>query len=560
MANTWDMIEKRITVLGPLYKQMDKTADRLNGKPFTLTDFDGKTAIRDSISVTENKSANFVTRIIAGLMNSRWQTVIEGDITSRESHKLEQFIEDNLEQTDEYILNQWGIAGLATWISSHVCSRGFIGVEWLLNIVGDQYQIHCLPVDMRYTPYVLNKWVAPITFRTKDDLEQELERYAEIKGGTFKEPPKLKDTDNEVRDFWGTDTNELWINGNPVFTQKNPFGKPPFVIVSPPTGFMLRDKGWIENESPSLLFLNEGLYDQISRHLSVDATLGFEPLAPAYEYEVENPDGQPSRPTPDRGDSQAVPIGELHKLVPRGDLNLAARTSNAEILQLVDEAAPISPRAYTSPPSALEVTTEVELLNQLQAPRILALQMFKEQLIRMMIEQFVLVGENVQGVDIGKTGKKRSYSVTQLKDPQKYSVTCKLMTKNKRIEIVNEARALALWGRAPTKQILEDVLMVEDPDGWIRELELQKAKEADPALALFEMAIRYAEEAEDINDPNYAEMKKFESMMLADRGIAIVKERMNPAPLPQDAQTPQVKGETGNSQGLISLLGQRTSA
>jgi len=235
-------------------------------------------------------------------------------------------------------------------------------------------------------------------------------------------------------------------------------------------------------------------------------------------------------------------------------MNKASEYARRDILNMIDEGAPLAPRAYTQPPSAVEVMTEVELLNQLQQSRVHSLEMFLSQLCRMMIDQFRIVSSEGT-VAIGKRGKKKQFSVAQLKDPEKYDVTCKLMPENKRIAIVNESRALAMWGRAPLKYILRDILQAEDPDGWMRELDLEEAKRADPALALFEMGVRYVEEAEDIENADDAELKKFQSMMLIERGISMVKARMQPAPMSKEVREPKLEQEKGNMQGLISALG-----
>ncbi len=566
MANTWELIDVRMKAMQPFYNQVDKTRKRLNLTPFTLTDFNGKDTLQDVINVTENRSATYVLRIIAGLMSTKWQTVIEGDISQKNSHRVEQFINDNLAQADEYMLNEYGLAGLDAWLANHVCHTSLIGVEWMARIEDNEYKIHCLPLDMRWTPFVLGKWGAPIIYRSKDDLLQELEGYKEVEGGTFTPPAKLKDTDNEVRDYWRVATqeekgvNELWVEKQLVFSQPNTYEKLPFIFVWPPSGFMFRDKGYLEHESPGLLYLNENLYDQLSRQLSIDATLGFEPILPSYEREVENVVAdQVSLPVPKRGESQDVEKGGRHQPVPRGDVNRAQLTSNAEVNRMVDEAAPMTPRVYTQPPSAVEVATEVELLDELQNPRIIALQMFKEQLARLIIDQFILIGGK-GSIQAGKRGRKQSFTVGDLKDPEKYTISYQLMKQNKRLAIVNESRYLGLYGRAPLKYLLKDVLCVEDPDGWMKEMQLEEARKADPALSLFEMAVRYAEEAEDMDDTDARDLKNFQSMMLVDRGVAIVKQRMQPVALPQEAQTPMPKEATGNAQGLISLLGQKQGA
>lgn len=561
--DTWTIIENRMKALKPLHDRMDLTKDLVYMEDFKLRDFEDTYDLSKVINVTGNRGSAYGHRVIENLASYIWQTVVEGEITKREAHKIEEFLDSNLDQTNIYLTEKYGIPDLHTFLAKHICNRGRIGVEWLSWIEKDEYKIHCLPLDMRWTPYVLNKWVAPITWRRKEELEQELEEYekkAKDEGGQYTKPVLTGNDDIEVRDYWDNDKNELWVAKSLVYTQKHNLEKPPFVIVVAPSGFMFRDRGYQEHEGEDIYFLIRKLEKELNRSLSIEQTIGMDILYPPYERETDNMDATPAKPVPKTGEVQKVRKGELAKPVPRGDLNKASVAARQDILRMMDEGSPMQPRAYTSPPSAIEVATEVELLNQLINSRVTGLQMAMSQLYRLMIDQFIIAGKTHTGeLEIGKRGRKKQFSVAQLKDPEKYSINTQLMVKNKKLEIVNEARALALWGRAPLKYILRDVLMVEDPDGWERALELQKAKAADPALDLFEMGVRYAEEAEDLEDPNDAELKKFQSMMLIHRGIVLVKQSMQPAIAPSfqegQARETKVADEKGSTQGLINILG-----
>jgi len=562
--DTWTLISGRQTALSPFYNQVDKTRKRLNLTPFKMLNYDGKTAIDDVIIVTENQSSNYMKRIISGLMSSKWQAVVEGQLTTRESHKIEQFNEAAMQQADEYLFNQYGIAGLDVWLDNHVCHTGLIGAQWMVSVEDGEYKVHCLPLDMRWTPHVLNKWIAPITYRDKEDLLRELEDYKKLsmddETGTYEfgglDVTKLKDTDNEVRDYWNEENNELWIEKQLCFKQKNAYGTLPFVMVWVPSGYFFRDKGYIEYESPSLLAVNDGLYDQLSRQLTIDATLGFNVLNPAMEYETENPSGDMSRARPKAGEDLEVPKGERHLPVPSPDINRAELASREQISRMIGDAAPIAPRAYTSPPSAIEVTTEVELLDELQNPRIVALQMFKAALATLNIEQTIMMGDG--SMIVGRKGSQKNFNASDLKDPKKYFVNYQLMKQNKRLAIVNESRALAMWGKAPIKYILRDILSVEDPDGWEREMELEKAKAINPAIGIAEMAVRYAEEAEDMEDGADKDLKNWQSMTLVHDYVMLMRQRLNPMPQGETQNIREATKPTGNAQGLISLVGQKT--
>jgi len=566
--STWATITSRMAALDPWYKRVDIDRNRLRLHPFQLKNYDNKTKLEDVINVTENKSVTYAQRIIANLMSGQWQAVVEGELNAKETQTIEGFLEDVGNQCNEYISEEYGIPDLNVWLCNHVCHTSIIGVQYTSRLENGELVVHCCPVDMRWTPFVLNKWVAPITYRSKDEVLQELEKfekvamdgvnkeYISVKGG-------LKDTDNEVRDYWDTEKHELWIGGSLTFREKNTYKKPPFVIVVPPSGFMFRDKGYLEYESPGLLFANSSLYDEISRQLSIDATLGFDPILPAYQRPVKSVRAGVSEAAPKRGESRDLPAGELFELMPRPDINRASLTSRDELNRLVVEAAPIAPASYTQPPSAVEVATEIELLNQYQNPRVIALQSCKRMMARTQIDQFILANEMAKEagskVVVGRRGSRRQYSITELKDPDKYFITYKLLPKNKRMDIINEGRALALWGRAPTRYILRDVLSVEDVDGWLRELALKEAHDADPAIALMDMGLKYVQEAMNIEDEVEANIKKLQSMLLLDRAVTMIKQRMTPQNLPQEAQMPVPEAEIGNSQGLISMMGRAAS-
>ena len=556
--DTWAEITDRMTALYPLHKRMDLTKEMAYMADFKLMTFDGKKKLDNVINVTGNKGASYAHRIVASLMNPRWQTVVEGDLTQSQAHDIELFLDDLLDETDIYVTENYGIPDLYSWLCNHVCVRGPIGVEWVSWMEKEEYKIHCNPVDMRWTPYVLNKWVAPISYPSAADLEVMVEEYEKKAMAGLGEYTKFtvasSKNDYQVRNFWDGEKNEVLIDKKLVYAQKHILKKPPFVIVFPPAGFMLRDKGYIEHEGEDIFFLIRKLNSELNRSLSIEQTIGMDILYPPLEYETDKFDAGPPRPAPKTGEVKKVPTGELHKPVPRGDLNKASQAARQDMMSMFEQGAPSQPAAYTQPPSALLVATEMEILEQFQNSRVTALKMFRAQLYRMMIDQFILIDGSAS---IGRRGKKRQYSAGQLKDPESYTISCQLMTKNKRLEIVNEARAMALWGRAPLKYILRDVLMVDDPDGWMREMDLEKAKEADPAISLYVMAMQYAKQATEASDEKEINSLNYQSKLLTERGVSIIKQRMQPAQpqLPEKATVPQTEQSSQAVVNLPSVLG-----
>ncbi len=571
--NTWNKITNRMKALKDKHTMMDQTKELLypDEFPFQLRNFEGA-PIKKSISVTGNQPLVFATAIISDLMGGNWQTAVEGKISSRQSHKIEELIKDNLAQADEMLLNRFGMTGLDEWLSSHVCVRSWIGTRWISQIVDGKYVIDCLPVDMRYTPYRYGKnglsWVAPISFMSREDLEEEFteEELSKTdlagKGDTkYNELGGIEN--NEVRDHWDGEKNEVWVNQKIVREQPNPFGSPPFAIAFPPSGFMLRDKGYLKHEAPDLFFLNKVLYEELNRSLSVEQSVGMDVLFPPYMKPEDNADASPVESPPQSGETKKVKKGEEWEPLQRGDLNKASIIARQDIQRMIDIGGPILPRAYTQPPSAVEVQTEVELLAKWHYPRKVALQVHREQLIRMMIDQFIIISEGNKGTEllIGRQGRQSQYSVKELGDPEKYFVSCVLKTGSKREEIANWALANSAWGKAPRRRIFGEILKVDDPDGWEREISLEEAKIADPAIGLFEMAIRYAEEAEELEDEHDKDVKKIQSKMLTERGVFLINQRKQPmAQLPEKATVPQVQqpGKVDNKE-LLPLMGNELS-
>lgn len=549
---TLEIVEARRRELQPLYDRMDITKDLLNHKPYVMLDFDGS-PIDNVINLTTNWPAVYTNAIVADLMDSIWQTVIEstGKLSDKLKHDIEAFIDDNLAQADEQLEMQ-GMTDLFTWVCNHVCHRGIIGARWLTKFDKDGlYRVEVLGADMRWTPYEFGKnglnWVANTSQRSAAKI---IAQYGVDPGtdGTL------------ITDWWDGEKNEVWIGDKmaPKWPKKHDFGKPPWVIVIPSTGFMMRDEGWIEHEAEDLLFLSRHLYEAKSQQISIEQTLALECLRPGMEQEQgELSDSMKANRPAEAGEFAKVKKGELHKLVPRGDITNAFQAGRADIQNMIEMGGPLMPRAYNQPPSAVEVQAEVELLKKWYYPRLKALQAFRKQLSRLMIDQYIKVADKAKKgkseIEIGTVGRKRKYSPSQLGDPTTYSIDNLLMTQSKKQEIVNLAMFTAASGELPLRVRLKDILKADDPDGIIRELEIEKAKGEDPALGLFEMAYRYAQDAKELEGLE-ADKRNMESKMLTERCCAALRQQQLAPQAPEQAEKPgEVPGGDFNS--IMSIMG-----
>jgi hypothetical protein len=549
--NNWTVIDNKIKLMKDRNDRMDETAKLLqwDDNPYQLIRPDN-TALKDAISVTPNLPKVFAHGVISDLLSGKWQTVIEGDISGTKARDAEKFIDDALAQADELLLSEHGIPSLFSWLCNHVSIRWAIGARCISQIVDNEYQIEIVPADMRWTPFVLGKWVAPITFWAKDELKEELEKYEKKAkdGGSEFNKVSLGETDIEVRDFWNSKVNELWVEKKLVFSQDNKLGYPPFVIVIPSSGFMLRDKGYLKHEGEDILFLNAGLYKEDARQLSLEITAGYAGIYPSYEVEKKTLTAEPAQPLPELDKTINVAEGERHVPVPRGDLNIAGRIGGTRIRDMLSEGGPLVPREYNQPPSAVLLAGETELISRQQNVRKEALGTFQSQLGRMIIDQFINVGKGEFA--IGKKGKKTKYTASKLGNPDNYTISYHLTVKSKRQELANLAEFSAVYDKLPLEWNLTNILMADDPAGIMKDLDLEKAKRINPAITFLDLAVQYAREAEDTEDEDEKELLTQQSKILTHEYVMAMRQRIQ-SPTP----TPQIEAPKGDGQLLAQFGG-----
>ncbi len=551
--DTWVVIDKRMNALKPLHVRMDRTKGQLYMEDFQLLGFDGKTPLKNVINITGNNPSVFANSVKADLLTAKWQTVVEGDIPEEIKRNIQQFADDSFEQADEYLRNRFGLTSLKGWLAGHVCIRSFIGVRWLTSEKDGEFQIDCLPVDMRWTPYQYDKdglaWVAPISFRNMDDLKLEYpgKELRAGKGGGE------EINDSEVRDYWSRKKNELWINEGKVTTGTNNLGKPPFVIVSPPTGFSLRDKGFLEHEAPDIFWMNEKLYKEWNRSLSIEQTFAMQQLWPPYEREVTDLDAKPAKPVPKAGQVAKVKQGERAQRVETGDMNRASERARQDISDMIDVGGVSNAElgSATLDRPGIWFTRQFEIRQKLEGPLLEAMQIARQDLAQLNIEQFINGG--MGNLMVGKTGSKNKFSAEMLGNPSKYRITMRFMISSKTQETVNLAQAQSAIGILSLKTIHKNILNVEDPAGEFRELALDKAKANDASIELVEMAFRYVDEAEQIKDEDEKDLKLLQSKRLFEQAVAVIKASR------QQLQNPEIDQPQASRSVLAGALGGENS-
>jgi len=572
----YTVVQNEIDRNQELYARMDRTRDLLNLEPYVMRNFEGA-AISRVINVRPNRPATFTNALVESLIGALYQMEVEGNVSIKQKKNLERYINDSLAQTDEYLVNRFGLTSLNAWLSNHACTRGRIGVRWMARIVDGKLVIECLPMDMRYTPYefgangLADGWYCNRTWRYPSQIMVE---YPQLETELKKHDANTK---LEVRDCWEAEKNELYVvrnstdyiqvkrgEGDELLYLPNPYGRPPAAIAVAPSGFMFRDDGYGEHEGEDVLMLNRDLYDMDALATSIQMTYWMNVLFPGTVNETKTYDATPAQTPPKIGESKKYREGEAPVPFQLGEVNDSALQAFQNVLKQIKEGGMSDvdyDRFATTPPSALLVMTESEIRGKLLNSRIECLRVFREQLARLMIEEYKTL--NADELLIGPVGSKNKYS--HMPDPENYTIKCKIMTKSRRLDFANMTMALSMMGSFPPKYIFENILQVDDPDGLMDELEAYKARMADPAIGMFERAISLARSAHDLEDEVEADAKKIESKMETERLVQLIKARRNqPNPqmqVPEQAAIPSeqsIKTNPGNMVGPMFKEANRT--
>ena len=555
--------KNRMTQLKPLHDRMDRTRERVYNTPYAMPDLaDPKKAMDNVISVTMPYGAIIANTVINDLMTSFRQTIVEGSISAKTQRLIEGFIDDNREEADESLVNSnWHASLFEIWCS-HVCIRSYIGVRWVSQIIDGKYVKNAMPVDMRYGPWEYGNdglnWMAPISFRTRAELEVQYAQIIEEKSISLSgESTQLF----EVRDYWDSEKKELWINEVLALEQPNPLGEVPFVIGAPATGFMLRDKGYIKHDAEDILYLVRSVLDEMNRTASIEQTKGAETIRPPYQKLVEKVDSKPAEKPPTTSQTKQAQKDLGWKLLETPDINTAFLTGRADLekVRQMGGVNDIDLGNVSQTVSAVWITAQAGIRKKFSGPRLKTITQGDQQLARMMIRQTqnaVELEEGSPDIVVGGVGRQRDYTADKLGDPKQYAIRIELRSQSKTEEIAN----LVQFESAPDLPYewrLEHILGAADPKGIIRMKANEDALELDPAQKFADLGLKLAREAEETQDEQEKEVLNLRSMMNIERAVAILKQRLQPSPLPEEEPKlkPSPKGSPRPLVNLPSLLG-----
>lgn len=527
-------IKDRENTLNELRKRMDNARKLAYGERYELKDAFGK-PIPGSVSVTDNAPQVLLNSVISWIMAAKWQTMVEGDISSTTERYIENFLKDAYLEADERLVRK-GMQKVFPFIATHICGTGWIGgrVLWQKDDEGNIYA-DLLPMDMRYVAWENNNqglaWHSNLTFRSSDDINSEYK--------TNIKPAK----ELEVRDYFDNEAHEVYVKDDLIFDEENVYGYPTAVIVPAPEGFLFLDKGYMVHEGEDIFFLDRDMYEFWNQTLSIDQTLALKAALPNWGKQSDNPATDDTEYIDASGALIKHKPGEKPELLDQPDINMSNRVSHQTIKESIQKGG-ASDMDLAVPPrvtSALWITQQEELRSKIVVPRLQAIESFYQQSSRMIIDQYIK-GE-YEG-KLGSKGRKGTYSYRELADPDTYEINYKLMSESKQLKMAQITLSKAAAGELSRDTRIRHIMEAEDPEGEIAKLETEDA-ELDPVLKYMRMGYSAVVEAAELKGRE-ADIKKLQSIALARTVVRLLR---NPQPAQQE-EPPQPRINLGEDTGL----------
>lgn len=479
--DTYQKIKDKREEMKPVFERMDEDEKLYFLEPYTMRHLypDASKRVEDVANVTLNDPLLYATKAIAALGSMAMQPVVKmAKKNDKKSTKIEEFLDDMDYVIDEFLVNRL-MLGLDAFINEQIFIRGRTGARCCLRIGDDGMLVpDVLPVDTRYFPIESNEkgivWGAPTFTRNKERI---LADYPEAKG--------LRNTGNEVIDWWSGDKNKVIINGKYVALEEdNSYGRPPLVYVICPIGSMFGSEGAVKHRGESIFWPNRDLWPEMNRTASIWQTMNYLSMFGALQYESDHGENMPKpKKSPYKPKTvHGVQKGGGYRQIPLSDIKMAARYFHA-MLETRLQRGSLSSVDYGSlafPLSAIAITRLTSSREDIFLPRVQAKALFKQALSRMIIEQCIGLGVEIS---IGRPGNMNAYSVSDLEGD--YTIMYQFATDSAEQKIANLSIANASRGLIPDNDIRRDILKLPDPDGAKVQLESDQAEQIDEVLLLY---------------------------------------------------------------------------
>ena len=518
---TIQLIDDKIEEMKPILDRMDIDEKLYFLETYVMSDAKGK-AIPDVSNVTLNDPLTYGTKAIAILGSYQRQTEIEGnDLNDRKTTKIEEYLADVDYMVDERLVKR-GIISLDAFIDEQICIRGHIGARSCVRLDKEgKFIPDVLPLDTRYFPYDNDDkgmiWGTGIFTRSKGQIEREYEKELSSK------PMGLKKWSNEVRDFWDSTINRVFIIGQVIREIENTWGYPPFVRVACPSGSTLNTELALKHKGEGIFWANRDLFSKKNEIASLLNTLSIEAIFGGMQYASSKGEGASKPKETPYGPRKVIPVEKDggFKPLPVNDIKNATRMLYT-ILETCLQKGSLTPLDYgtlTFPLSGVTVHSLIGAREDIFLPRLQAIALFRQALSKMMIDQTIKLGTTVY---LGKEGKENEYTPQDLQGDYTIRYRFSLVTKEQ--TAADAALANSMKGTLSDDYIRRRIFRVDDPDGMKATLDSEAAVREDDVLRNFFRGLGFIYEAEELKG-NEKRIKQYAAKTIMQRIRTIMAQR-----------------------------------
>ena len=513
--NELTIVTDKETEFSSLTQRMDDDRDLRNLSAYKMKTLDGTKDMPGVSNVTLPEPALFISKTIAILSGVQRQPVVEADektMKDSDTSFIEGFIEDMEYEIDSY-LNQKGEIPAFNFHADIACARGRIAEQIVTRVESGVYIPDVRPLDTRYFTYELGTkgmlWGAVKTWRTKAWIDEEYpEAYFSGKTGI-------------VRDIWNKKENVIYVDDREIKRQPNIYKKPPFTLQIVPAGSVLKDQDNLKYTGESVYEMLRKIFPELNFIASTLKTLNYglfkPPLSRASKLgeEATPPESYPGDP----GSVTSVEMPGAIQPVFTPDIRRFTTLYN----QIIKEEADKAGYSLMDFGGLLWPMSEVALARlargklELLLPRLQALALLYQARYRMIIEQYLAIGETLK---LGELGHRREYPPAKLEG--EYTIKFRFFTTHPEEQASLAAIGTALIPFVSEDYIRTDILKLPNPDGEKMKKRAEQAEQMDPAILLYNQCHSLVDVDRDI-----------EAKLVLQRLVSLLRQRRMATTLPQ---------------------------
>ncbi len=486
---TWlNIVEAKEKELKELYDRQDADEEIREGKKYTMRNLLDTADMAGVANVTSPEPSLFMNKTIARVAAVEWQTVILADkknMSDTETTFIENFVEDSKYEINSH-QNRRGEVSPEDFHSDMVCSRGMVGEQILTREEGGIYIPDVRSLDTRYIAYEIGGdsflWCSVRTWGTKEKLEDEFELSNLPLGRSpvvdiYYRKNVFSDKKKKSKEIW----NIVYIGTREVRHQKTPYKRVPFTLQIVPAGSVTKGEKTLKHKGEGIFENLRDVFPEDNFILSTLKTLNYSLFKPPVQMPTKGGIGAepPDKHPADTGQVTMTEIGAPIAPVFTPDIRQYTVLFNDRIRSAMDRAgySSIDFGQTDDPLSFLAMQKLAQGKWELLTPRLKALRLLYQDRYKMVIEQYIDIGETLE---LGEEGHRREYNPKKLEGKYTIKFDFSLNDPTELASLTEIALKLKSLGLGSEDYIRREVLKFPNPDGEKVKESIERVEATNP--------------------------------------------------------------------------------